>query len=257
MRPGSSPISTGPAGAAAVVAVRSSLSHPTKSRSTRAAEDPALGSFNAFALILSLLGSAYLVVQASAGRAPALSAWCALIPIFVSILVLRPALAGLAGAFWGGAVFALGAWFANNGVRVGFPVSFSSAAALSLIPAAYSVLGSFLTRSIGFSPFVLGVGWLGVELALVLLNGSGLFTQGYSQNAFLGWIAHTFGSVLVAFVVATTIATLVVTLNHACAILRGRCPALIGVEVRRYLESPRYFSLPCLAIGSCRPRGPP
>ena len=78
-----------------------------------------------------------------------------------------PVHAGLCGGLWG---LTLGILTAKSAAS-GSMLSLGSLLLLGAAPAAYACLGSRLTRWIGYSPFVLGVGWMGVEL---VFDGMGL-----------------------------------------------------------------------------------
>ncbi len=177
-----------------------------------------------------------------------------LLPLLRAIQVLRPMTALNCGAFWGAALFTFS-------VVPGEPTiapTLSSFILLTTIPAAYAALGAHVTRLIGFSPLVLGVGWMLVQLALhPLALRYGLPAETQSGGILLEVIGRVFGYVLVAFVVAFASAWLLaiaanlhVTLSRPLRPLGlddlGRC-----LWHRIPARNPRH--LPCPA----QPRAPP
>ncbi|MEK6674186.1 MAG: hypothetical protein AABZ47_00860 [Planctomycetota bacterium] len=127
--------------------------------------------------------------------------WFALIPLFVSIAVLRPARACLAGALWAGS------FAASSAFLDAVPISLPSIGTLILLASVsiYTAVGARITRRIGFNPFILGLGWLAVEVVLDFSSPQGrgrLFTSVPSQHGLMGCVGHTLGYLFVALVVA-------------------------------------------------------
>lgn len=110
----------------------------------------------------SLLISAYLLAVANAHPTCAWLGWFSLVPLFLVIRFWRPTGAMLGGALWGVSLYVFSVGQPGAAVAGGM----GSLLLLALIPAAYAAGGAWLTRRIGFSPFVLGYTWMGVELAL-------------------------------------------------------------------------------------------
>ena len=101
--------------------------------------------------------------------------------------------------------------------------SAASLVLLCAVPALYTFLGARLTRQVGFSPYLLALGWVGVELALRPLGlryGLLAATQGD------GWIIRLVGSLagyaLVAFVVAYVNAVLLSVLSRVPVTTAGQ-----------------------------------
>ncbi len=162
------------------------------------------------ALILSLIVSAYVTVRGLGAPSHSWLAWVALLPLFAAIRVLRPVRAMLCGALWG---FCLQV-FAEALVGTGFAEGILSFALLTAIPAIYCLFGSLLTRRIGFSPLVLGVGWMGVALAVELLSlHDGLLSGTQGSGTLLHWVGGVLGYVLAAFLVAFVSSVLLVMLS--------------------------------------------
>ena len=206
------------------------------------------------ALSLSLIAGAYLMAEAVASDGSAWLGCVTLLPLFVAIRACRPIHAMLCGALWGSSLYLFGVSAGDVGISAG-PLPF---ALLTAIPAIYAYLGARLTRWIGFSPFVLGVGWIGVELALVPLGfRTGLLAGTQDGGTLLHWVGGALGYVLVAFLVAYVNAALVSAL--AAARLRVPRPAWrIGSPDRGARLIPQTFScFPSFAIASCHPRAPP
>src|SRR3972149_6444443 len=116
----------------------------------------------ACALAVALAGSAYLMALAIESPKFVWLGWVTLLPLFYAIRVLFPARAFVSGAFWGYCLFLASAAFARTEIAP----SLGSLTLLSLIPGAYCYFGAALTRRIGFSPYLMALGWIGVELAL-------------------------------------------------------------------------------------------
>ncbi len=111
------------------------------------------------ALTASLAVSAGLVALSAASGRHHWLALVGLLPLFVSIRRQTPLRALLSGALWGLSLFA----FTIAGLGPAIEVAPGSLLLFIGAPAAYACLGAILTRWIGFSPFVLGVGWVGVD----------------------------------------------------------------------------------------------
>ncbi|UCC29273.1 MAG: hypothetical protein JSU86_13850 [Phycisphaerales bacterium] len=177
-----------------------------------------------------------------------------LLPLFLAIRVCRPPGAALGGALWGVSLYA----FSVTGTGHSIDPSVSSVALLTALPALYAYLSAWLTRWIGFNPFVLGVTWMGVELALQplgLRNGLLAGTQGY--GTLMPWLGGALGYVLVAFLVAFVSAAIVSILSRVRA----------GAAAPRYLVGPgdndfrlaqqTFSCFPLFAIPPSQPRAPP
>lgn len=203
---------------------------------------------------IMLMASAALMgvaLQSSSGR---VLGWFTLVPLFYLIRLLTPLRAWFAGAFWGLCLFFFGATAAD----APFAPTLLNLLLLSTIPGIYAWAGALLTRSIGFSPLLLGLGWIGVELALqplALYNGLLAGTQGHGLVVrTMGYLA---GSVVVAFIVAYVNASLLEMVTHAC-VATGEAriaSGFAGPEERFFpLELPAYL-FQFLRPG--QPRAPP
>lgn len=206
------------------------------------------------ALILSLAVGAFLMALSLGTSGYSWLGWLTLLPLFIAIRALRPWHAMLCGALWGFCLYFSGVAVFETNISVGL----GSLALLTVIPAAYTCGASWVTRRIGFSPFVLGVSWMGVELALRPLGlHHGLLAATQGESTLVSWLGGALGYVLVAFVVALG--------NAALLLLLTRVP--VGVASARYLPGsskggtrlvPQTFScFPLFAIPVSRPRAPP
>ena len=215
---------------------------------------PAKGSAAGVALTVALVGSAYLTAAAVGSPTHSWAGWLSLLPLFFAIRLLRPLRASACGALWGASLFvfclALG--------RTAVAANLWSFALFIGIPAIYTFLGAWLTRWMGFSPFVLGVGWMGVELALApvgLHNGLLSATQG--DTALMDYIGRALGYILVAFLVAYVNAVLVAVIAR----VRLRLPRTFRITSSGngvfFLRSQIVGCLSLVALQPSHPRAPP
>ena len=204
-------------------------------------------------LVVSVVASAYLMaVAVSVGHHPWVG-WLGLFPLFVAVRVERPVFAMGAGGLWGTAL-----WLFLAGLGAEGAGGLAALILLALAPAAYGFAGSWLTRRVGFSPFVLGVGWVGVELALHPLGFRyGILASTQGEGWLLQVFGHVFGYLLVSFGVAFCTAWLVaVVLQLATSLVAERpVPAGGACCVIRLRDCLAYL---CKQIEhSLQPRAPP
>ncbi len=206
------------------------------------------------ALTGALLGGAYLMAIAVGSPGHAWLGLFSLVPLFLAIRLWRPMRALLAGGLWGASLWA----FTQTEPGAAVSSSLGSLALLSAIPAAYACLGAWLTRRIGFNPFVLGFGWMGVELALGPAGlRTGLLGTVEGQGAFLHWIGGALGYVLVAFVIALLSASVVSALSAArWPALRRTC-RIPSANHGALLAPQTFFCFSLSAFHPLRPRAPP
>jgi apolipoprotein N-acyltransferase len=215
---------------------------------------PAKGSAAGVALAIALVGSAYLTATAVGSPTHAWMGWLSLLPLFVAIRVLRPLRASACGALWGGCLFA----FCVTSGRTAVSANLASFAFLTAIPALYTFLGAGLTRWMGFSPFVLGVGWMGVELALAPLGlHSGLLAGTQDHTALMDYIGRALGYVLVGFLVAYVNAALVAVLGRVGLSVPHFVPTTVSPDCGRSLISQILGCLTLFALQPSHPRAPP
>ena len=164
-----------------------------------------------------------------------------LIPLLLAIRMLTPLRALLAGSFWGVCLFAFAAM--ANGTL--FDPSVGVFLRLATLPAAYACFGSLITRRKGFSPLLLGLGWVGVELALQPLGmRNGLLAGSLDHSLVVRTLGYMAGSVVVAFVIVYVNASILSMLAGAATVPGGsrRAPRSIGADVRSCIpESPAFL----------------
>ena len=181
-------------------------------------------------------------------------AWFGLLPLFLAIRVLSPAVAALAGAFWGGCFY----FFLVAGAVPGLSLTHLSFGLLAVVLMLYAYFGGLLTRWIGFSPMLLALGWILVELTLKPLGlRQGLLAGTQSTNGFLHWISCLLGYAFVASLVAGTNAWLVLLISSARLRLP---PPLIPVGLPNAGQCPllqTFVYLQFLPLCELYPRPPP
>ena len=166
-------------------------------------------------LALLLVASAYLMALSLRLHDARWLGWITLLPLFLSIRILRPLEALLAGGFWG----LLLASFSSQGADPTLVPGLKSFVLLTLVPAVYAAIGSRVTRRVGFHPLLLGLGWVGVELALQPLTvRNGLLAATQGDGLVIRAIGHLGGYLCVAFLVAYVNASLLDMLTVACPV---------------------------------------
>lgn len=162
----------------------------------------------------ALVASAYLMTLATQSADVRWLGWVTLVPLFLAIRILKPARAFCAGVLWGLSY----CFFSGLAQRSGAGVDFGTVALLALVPGLYAGLGASLTRQIGFSPLLLGLGWIGVEVALRPLSlHNGLLASTQGNGLFVRTLGHLAGYVMLAFLVAYVNASLLDVLTVVCS----------------------------------------
>jgi apolipoprotein N-acyltransferase len=207
-----------------------------------------------FALVTALLVSAYTMVAAIDSPHHWWLGCIPLLPLFIVIGLARPLPALAAGGLWGAGVFAF-AQLSDSVVIEPGPVP---VVLLLLIPAFYAFIMARVTRQAGFSPLLMGIGWMGLELALQPLGlKHGLLAGTQGDSVAFRLVGSLTGFVLVAFAVAYLNALLLPVLTR---ILRSasspRVSPVVGARgVRLILRDA--LLVPFQLIASARPRAPP
>jgi apolipoprotein N-acyltransferase len=206
------------------------------------------------AVLPVLLGGAWLMALAISSPNYAWLGWVTLLPLFHVIRVLSPLRAGAAGALWGGSLFAFALGFSGSTISP-TPLAF---VLLTAVPGSYAALGAWLTRSVGFSPYLLALGWIGVEFSLGpagLRLGLLAATQG---DGFALRIVGSFaGYVLVAFLVAYFNAALLSALAQVIVAAKpARRTYGGGSLLRKFIAQEAIVELRDL-LRQAQPRGPP
>ena len=202
----------------------------------------------AFTVLLGLSATLMAVAIGSAGYW--WLGWFPLVPLFLSIRLFTPARAAAAGAFWGACLYA-----ASGGVVASvIPRGISSLGLLVAIPALYAYVGCLISRRKGFNPFLLGLGWAGVELALhPLAPQSGLLGGG----PLVLTVGHLGGYVLVAFLVAAGTAAMLAVL-HGRRVVATQPPRVRLLPLhRRMLPLWEDLVVSFESLELTRPRPPP
>lgn len=218
----------------------------------------------------ALFGSSIVLsamLSAAALRTPGLHwlAWVSLLPLFQAIRTLRLPLAALAGGLWGGCLYGLAAYGATPAIA---PTALSLIL-LTAAPATYCGLGALLTRWIGFNPFVLAVGWIGVELALTPLGlPLGIMAAATAQgdlagagaqggSVFLQWTGHLLGYAFIAFLVACFNASLIAMLSCTRWLRPARALLSGWLPTEAFALPQSAFALPRFTLRESFPRAPP
>jgi apolipoprotein N-acyltransferase len=180
--------------------------------------------------------------------------WFTLIPLFLSIRVLTPLRALCAGSFWGLCLFL----FSTAAGGAPFAPGLWSLVLLGSVPGVYAFLGALQTRRVGFSPLLLGLGWIAVELALLPLGlRHGLLAGTQGQGLVVRTMGFLAGYVVVAFIVAYVNAMLLTMLRDVCVVvLRSRLESGLSGAVKRLfsIDLPAHFFH---LLSLSQPRAPP
>ena len=150
-------------------------------------------------LVLSVMVSAYFMSVAVGSVGFAWLAWISLLPLFLAIRLLAPRKALLCGALWGGCILLFSLVRGDGAISP----TLRSLVLLTAVPALYAYLGARLTRRLGFSPLLLALGWVGVEITLRPLGLSrGLLAGTQAGGPVMQLIGGLLGYAFVAFLVA-------------------------------------------------------
>jgi apolipoprotein N-acyltransferase len=161
-------------------------------------------------LAAALIFSAYLMSVAMSSPEHWWLGWTTLVPLFCAIRWLTPYRAYLAGGLWGLSLFLFAGLLDGSAVSA----NFISLLALTAVPAFYAGCGACLTRRVGFSPYLLALGWIGVELILQPLGlRHGLLGATQENGMTLQVVGSFSGYLVVAFIVAYVNALLFTVLS--------------------------------------------
>jgi len=222
-----------------------------KGSNSRQPSDSAL---QVLALPASLVVCAFLMAYAVATPNHWWLGWVTLLPVFQAIRTLSPVRASLCCGLWGASLFAFCVGLFDTAIH-GTVVSLL---AMTLVPAAYGFVGARLTRQIGFSPYLLALGWMGVELALAPFGLShGLLAATQGNGMLLGAVGSFTGFVLVAFLVAYVNASLLSALHTVHRVLAQSRIVVRGSNVCKPLAIEEAFFHLIHLISRAQPRAPP
>ncbi len=207
-----------------------------------------------FAALVGLLAFSALSVAFARSHAYWWVGWVALFPLFISIRILPTAKAMLAGGLWGFFLFVSLVTMADGVLSP----SVASLALLTGVPAIYTGFGARLTRRIGFSPLLLALGWLGVELALSPLGlREGLLPGTQGGLVVLHWVGEFAGCALVAFLVAYVSALALDAISRVRVATDGPGFAARSSDSLRRLVPQESFSVLSHLLRRLQPRAPP
>ena len=207
------------------------------------------------AIALSLFASACFMAAAIGSQSYWWLGLITLLPLFNAIRILSPVRAGACGMFWGLSLFGVCALIGSTQISG----DLTSAAYLGVIPGFYAFAGSALTRRVGFSPYLLGFGWIGVEFALQPLGlHYGLLAGTQSGDGLAIRLVGGFaGYVLVAFLVAYVNATLLTVLGQVRAAIAQPPPVVRAAAIQRRVYSTEIPSYLSHLLRISQPRAPP
>lgn len=180
--------------------------------------------------------------------------WITLLPLMQAARVLAPAAAFGAGAFWGGSLLASSAILGSTNIEF----SASSIAILLLGPGLYSWFGASLTRRVGFSPYLMALGWVGVELCLRPVGlEHGLLAETQGEGMLIRVVGSFAGYFLVAFLVAYINASLLSVIHTVTGICCGSrlAPSAAGCLTRLVTLAEPFVASRVLCMS--QPRAPP
>jgi len=224
---------------------------PTKQASVRA---PLLRALRWTGSLGVLVASALVMIFAATTPGYRWVGCIALLPLFNAIRVQSPVRAAFDGAIWGLCLFA----FATILGVTRIPFDLFSGALLPAVLGLYAFLGARITRQVGFSPYLLALCWIGVELALKPLGLrygllGGTQSGGFSIELIGGFAGYGLVAFLVAYVNAALLTVLSEVRVSTCAsrvVSSAAQPRLsvFPIEIPSYLS---YLILPS------QPRAPP
>jgi len=205
-------------------------------------------------LALTVSFSAALMAYAISSPSHWWLGWVTLLPLFFAIRVGTPLEAASAAGLWGALVFTFSALFGDTSPAG----NLLSLGTLVIVPAAYAWIGAKVTRQVGFSPFLLALGWMGVEFALRPVGlKHGLLAATQDGNVLIGALGSFAGYVIVAFVVAYVNAALLSVISQVQVSTSGlRYIRGVAAVPQRII----LFDIPCFldhVARPSRPRAPP
>ncbi len=203
---------------------------------------------------LTLAASA--VLMAFAIESPRLwwLGWITLLPLLQAARSLRPVQGLVAGCLWGAMLFVSAVSLTQTGIQ---PTVYSLGL-LSLIPGLYVYFGAKLTRQIGFSPYLLALGWIGVEFCLRPVGFEhGLLAGTQGDGVLIRVVGSFAGYAIVAFLVAYINASLLSVLHEVrcCLALPRLIASSADAPARLITTDTPYVSSYMFRISL--PRAPP
>ena len=177
------------------------------------------------------------------------------LPIFLVIRLLSPALAATFAAWWGLCLATYPSELSRSG---GFD---GSAMILAVgLPALHAWLCGVVCRRVRFSPLFLAFSWVGVELAFAAQGfQQGLLGSCLAGTPIVAWTTSALGTVFVGLLAAYFGAWLTLAISEAHRLGERSCRSLrvcIGL-VRKALLDDQVGVVSSFAIRLTSPRGPP
>lgn len=212
-------------------------------------------------LVITFLFSALVIGLTPEGQRYTWLVWVGLLPVLHSFRVFSPPKALIIGALFGSYI-CLMSLLSPCGRAVVPPTLFSFTILTSLL-GIYAYFGALVTAWIGFSSFILAVGWIVVELVLYVVGlGHGLL-GGDGKTELAQIFGNALGSAYLAFFVVFAGAVLVSLATKICesGLFGGYClPKTRPKKVRptgsvSIPEGPRFAESP--PDGAKVIRGPP
>lgn len=175
--------------------------------------------------------------------------WVTLLPLFLAIRFLPSFPAAACGALWGLCLYLFAAGERSSGV------SASAWLMLTVIPGAFAGIAAEVTQRKGFHPLLLGLGWVGVELALKpLAMHHGLLASTQGDSAFVRLVGGLGGYAIVALLLAmgnAIVLNLITTVRlHVPQALELRIPR--EFELRAHVVEAVVVSQPFHSAIRCR-----
>jgi len=205
-------------------------------------------------LSVSLLLSAFLTANAVISPIYGWTVWLCLFPLFLAIKILPPCQAGIAGGFWG-------FWLSMFLILADYvPPSHTITSLLFLagITAVYGYGGAYFTSKWGFRPFVLALGWLGVECALQLAwRTNGLLGLAPAESTIVRTAIGIFGYLFIAFLIMLVNATLLAIAGNIRITLNPCRSFIIPDDLRGWSRQHPVLMPGSPAIETNNPRAPP
>lgn len=203
------------------------------------------------ALVLGVTLSAFATAYAASNARAAWLGFFAMIPLFAVVRILRPLPAAAFGALWGACFVVELGW-------TGVALKFYAASGLIGLSATFAGLGALLSMWIGFTPFVLGVGWMLTQAAMSNLAPKvPLLHSRIGDSTWLEMVGGSLGYGAIAFLVGYVNAVLVA----AVATLRLQCPrrSTVATSTNSIVDlSPQIVGcFTPFALQPSHPRAPP
>ncbi len=205
-------------------------------------------------LALSLVGAALLMSLALSSASNQWLGLITLVPLLWCMRILSPSRACLAGGLYGLSL----AVFSGLGSHPSLAMSISSVALITLVVSVYGWLGARITRRIGFSPLILALGWVVVELALKpLAIKHGLLASTQGGGLFVRVIGPVAGYLVVAFLIAYFNASILEILTGACTVDGGGRRLVFSSRPYVAAIQSTFLCCPTDYANIAQPRAPP